>query len=865
MPIDKALKVNPLMENTARMRKPALAASIAVLLSLLGTNADALSLGRLTVKSALGQPLLAEIDIPEISAEEADSLRGSVASTEAFKSAGLEFNAAINNLQVSLQRRPDGKMFFKLTGDRAVSEPFVDLILEANWGSGRILRDYTLLFDPPSLRESATPTAPQLTTAPAVTAPVTPPSSAQGVAVGKREAPRPLAQQPAVTTAPAIKPTAPAVSARQVTVRPGDTASKIAGTHKPDGVSLDQMLVALLRSNPDAFLGNNVNRLKSGAVLDLPSNDQALETRPEVATQTMLAQSKDFGDFRRHLANAAPAVAPAKTDRQASGKIQAVVEDKKAPVATPDKLTLSKASAQNKAAEDKIAAERQAKDAAARAAELARNIAELNKLKAGVASAPVSPTAAAPAPVAQAASKPVLTVPTAAGIAASAPVPASGPIQAAASKAATPTPAASKPVVKASAPVAEPSLMDSLIENPLIPGGALVVVGLLAGFAVYRSRKSRKSATGDSSFLDSHLQPDSFFGASGGEQVDTSNDSALSGGSSMIYSPSQLDASGEVDPVAEADVYLAYGRDQQAEDILKDALQTTPSRLAVHAKLAEIYAKRANIAEFNAIANAAHTVSQGKGAEWEHIRDLGYELDRNNALYQRDIAAASDAPVSVPVETVADSRPPEPADLDFDLDFDSLSRSSNADDRPSAMGILHDSDTASEPMELFDAPPSEQSGLSGSSALEQHEWEPNVAASAPVTAQAKPIASPQATAPAASEPSAPVKIKSQTAASVAPQAPPEMLSFDLGSLSLDLDTTAKPETVAPEGPDTDSLDPLSTKLALAREFQSIGDNDGAHALAEEVYTLASGQLRADAKRFLSELGFAQSGFDHSTF
>ena len=92
-----------------------------------------------------------------------------------------------------------------------------------------------------------------------------------------------------------------------------------------------------------------------------------------------------------------------------------------------------------------------------------------------------------------------------------------------------------------------------------------------------------------------------------------------------------------------------------------------------------------------------------------------------------------------------------------------------------------------------------------------------------------------------------------------------MLSFDLGALSLDLDPAAKPGAAATEEADTDTLDPLATKLALAKEFQSIGDNDGAHALAEEVYALASGQLRADAKRFLNELGFAQSGFDHSAF
>ncbi len=848
MPIDKALKVNPQMENTPRMRKSVLAASVAVLLGLMASNATALSLGRLTVQSALGQPLRAEIEIPEINADEAESLKGSVASPEAFKAAGLEFNSAITNLQITLQRRADGKMVLKLSGDRVVNEPFIDLILEANWSSGRTLRDYTLLFDPPSLRAAAEPTAPQVA------------ASVPGMAqVPRPAAPAATGELPAAKTQRPATPTAApdaaaslkkplAEGAKQVTVRPGDTASKLAGTYKPASVSLDQMLVALLRSNPQAFTGNNVNRLKSGAVLDLPSSEQALETPREAAAQTVLAQSKDFNDFRRHLAGAAPTAAPATADRQASGKVQAKVEDKKAAAATPDKLTLSKAMAQSKAAEDKIAAERQAKDATVKAAELARNIAELNKIKSGAA--PLNPAAsAAPAALAAPAVAALASQPKPA-LAVEAPVAvASAPLQAAASR-----PQAAKPVAKASAPAPtpEPSLIDGLIENPLIPGAGLLIVGLLAGFAVLRSRQNKRAARGESSFLDSHLQPDSFFGASGGEQVDTSNDSGVSG-SSMIYSPSQLDASGEVDPVAEADVYLAYGRDQQAEDILKDALQTTPSRVAIHAKLADIYAKRADTAVFNANAAAAFGVSQGLGAEWEHIRDLGHELDRDNPMYRSQPAIPPLAEAQAPL--AAKPAPTAGLDLDFDLDLDTASDAASESDSPSMMGVLHDSDLASEPMELFDAPVAEAAtaDLIAPSAAAASLREPH------------PVA-PKLDDRGDFEPATtPLKIKSQLAtSSPPPAAAPEMLSFDLGALSLDLDRSG-PATQPVEEADTDTLDPLATKLALAKEFQSIGDNDGAHALAEEVYGQASGELRAQAKRFLTELGFAHSGFAQSKF
>ena len=127
--------------------------------------------------------------------------------------------------------------------------------------------------------------------------------------------------------------------------------------------------------------------------------------------------------------------------------------------------------------------------------------------------------------------------------------------------------------VPAPAPVEEPGFLDGLMDDPLLPlaGGGLLA--LLLGYGAYRVVQRRKQNSGvDSSFLESRIQPDSFFGASGGQRVDTAN-SEMTTGSSMAYSPSQLDAGGDVDPVAEADVYLAYGRDLQAEEILKEAVR----------------------------------------------------------------------------------------------------------------------------------------------------------------------------------------------------------------------------------------------------------------------------------------------------
>ena len=251
---------------------------------LAGTNAHALALGRLTVQSALGEPLRAEIDIPDINAEEAASLHATVASPNAFKAAGLEYNPAVSHLQISLQRRPDGRSYLSLRSDRAVNDPFIDVILEANWSSGRIVRDYTMLFDPNMTRQLAPvqPTAPQVLSSTLMPAP----SSATPAARRTRVAPAPRPANAAGSGA----------AGNQVTVQRGDTAGRIAAANKPDNVSLDQMLVALLRTNPHAFIDGNVNRLRAGAVLALPDAQQVLHNEEHLVLQTSLAERYQPGD-----------------------------------------------------------------------------------------------------------------------------------------------------------------------------------------------------------------------------------------------------------------------------------------------------------------------------------------------------------------------------------------------------------------------------------------------------------------------------------------------------------------------------------------------------------------------------------------
>lgn len=864
----------------------ALTGVAAAALWLAASNAYALGLGRLSVQSALGEALRAEIDVTSLTPEEASSLRVRVAPPEAFRAAGVDYNAVLPATQVELQRRGDGRPYLRVTSDRAVQEPFVDVILEISWSTGRLVREYTMLFDP-----ATTARAP----APAPTAPATAPSIAAAAPVTPAPARRPAAE-PRQAAAPAVtSPSAPAspapAGADEYKVRQGDTLSRIAGKTQRAGVSLDQMLVSLYRANPEAFVENNMNRLKAGVVLAVPSADDAKSVSTAEARQVIQAQSADFGAYRQRLAGAVPAAKDTGSTRQAAGKVQTDVQDRKdAAAPAPDKLTLSKGGASKPGAEEQIAKSGEKKDASTRVAELSKNVAELKKLGAEAAkasvpatvAAPAAPVAAKPAVVAAASVPAVVAAPPAkpaasAPVVAAAPAPAASPVVAAAPAvpaapasvpAATPVAApivaaasapASAPVVAAApaasvakpampkpAPVVvsqeEPGFLGSLLDdNPLALalGGGLIA--LLAGFGIYRFTRRSKKDSGETSFLESRLQPDSFFGASGGQRIDTRD--AGGNSSSMSYSLSQLDAIGDVDPVAEADVYLAYGRDLQAEEILKEAMRGNPERMAIRTKLLEVYAKRRDTKGFELLATQLYSLTQGQGEDWAKAQELGMQIDPENPLYQPggapaggaaaagqmvEALGASTMPQSVlpsPSQfnaSIIDSTPVGGADVDLDLDLGG-----------SAPG-------PTEPAPLQTTQTLSSAAPSGNS----------MNFDAPMTDLTLPdIAPPAPAAMPAGSPS---------------------VEFDLAGISLDLDLPAGGAAASPSGPTTvpsgfgesglsgfdedDVGDPLSRKLELAEEFRQIGDMEGARDLLQEVVSKASGSLKSKAQGMLEQLG-----------
>jgi len=400
------------------------------------------------------------------------------------------------------------------------------------------------------------------------------------------------------------------------------------------------------------------------------------------------------------------------------------------------------------------------------------------------------------------------------------------------------------------APVQEPGFFQTV--DPLMLAGAGVLVAGLAGAGLYfRSRRRPDSA--ETSFLESRLQPDSFFGASGGQRVDTRD--ASGGPSSMSYSLSQLDAIGDVDPVAEADVYLAYGRDLQAEEILKEALRSNPDRLAIRTKLLEVYAKRRDTKGFEQLAVQLFGLTGGEGEDWSRTQEMGLSIDPDNQLYQPggqpvstavpeaeayEPLGASTVPVSVmPAAAQASVAPPEPLpepEVDSGLDLDI-----------SAPAPLDFPEVAVAPQPVAEAAAPADQGLdfdlpSLDAAVEPDEFPPVSFEAAPPT-----------------EPASLSALAEESAK------PSELPAFDMGSISLDLDEPAAPAAPAAEEPlpvgevglpDLDmAADPMARKLDLAEEFRQIGDVDGARELLQEVMAATSdASLQAKARAMLDNLG-----------
>lgn len=923
------------------------------LVAALPMGADAAGLGRITVLSALGQPLRAEIELTA-SREELASLSARLASHDAFKQAGIEFVPALAGIKLVIDKRTKGQPVIRLTTDRPIGEPFLDLLVELNWSSGRLVREYTFLLDP----------APEVLARKPVAAPVAKGAAAPVAQPTPVETPR----QPEVRATEDKKPATakteeakPAGETQGREVKKGDYLRKIAAETQYDGVSLDQMLVAIFHSNKGAFVDNNMHRLKAGKILSIPDRETVAAVDAREARKTISAHTTDFNAYRQKLAAAAAGAEAPKEEagkQLAAGKIGARVEDKApAPAETKDQLKVSKAEAakDTRAAEGKIAAleedlvakDKALKEAQSRQAELEKNVKDLQKLvemksqnlaelqkQAQAAAAKPAPAPAAPALPAKA-PEPVETAkpaepakPVEAPKPAEAPPPAkpaeaekSAPAEVA-KPAEPPKPAeAPKPAPKKAPPPPppppEPDFIDEVMGNPAILGGGVLVLGLL-GLVAYRQRQKKKLVEGGEGppTTTANLTANSVFGATGGQSVDTTGSSMATDFSQA--SISAIDADEGVDPVAEADVYMAYGRDAQAEEILLDALKTDPTRTAIHVKLLEIYAGRKNLKQFETLASDLYAQTGGVGGDWEKAAAMGVKLDPANPLFggaaanketvntdttiimpasgekqMRDTwtmpgelsqiseavekGGAATVILEKPVEAVAAQAAEAAPALDFDLDLGAPAAPAVASSAPAA--------PATAPAAV------ESAGLDFDLGLD---FKPTESKQEPYNPEATVVMGAAKASPPAADLALDIKLDEPAAAPAeeglhfdldlgAPATPaaPVQEVVDLektiaGGSALDFDfnigAPAAPQSAAKAEPALDlgaiSLDlgepsksaeppagdEVTTKLELAKAYEEMGDKEGARELLAEVTKEGNAEQQARACDMLAKLG-----------
>lgn len=849
---------------------------------------SAAGVGGINVTSALGQPLRADIELVAVSKSEKSSLVARLASPEAYKAAGLDYPYG-NKFKFTIESRADGASYVSATSVQPINDPFVSLLVELSWSSGKLVREFTFLLDPVGYQAEQPVTQSVQTIAPAVVEPaaavVTPaqpavqPAATQPPAESQvletipiePEETKPVEAAPAkeqLEKAAGKKPVPDKVPANgDISVQRGDTLSKISAANKVDGVSLERMLVAMYRANANQFDGKNMNRIKTGKILRMPDAKE-LETLTQAdAKKEIHAQVSDWNAYRQKLASAAPLSAQQQTAQQVSaGKISSSVMDK-APVAketAKEVLKLSKGEVttdkpvgktasqdkKNAAQEEAIAKAKAAEEERTRTALLEKNLQNMKHLaELKTQAAALAQAASAPAAVSQVA-------------AASQVISAASAVQTASAVVAT---SAVQPVAKpkpvSSPVVVETSMLDQVLQEPLYLGGGAAAILGLGGLAFFmRRRKNKQTEAGKS--------PDEDIGSVSANMAipevsspETGDFTVHSGDTLSLNSASGSDD----DPISEADLFLSFGRDAQAEEILKEALQTSSNKTPIKLKLLEIYAARKDAKSFEAI--AAPLKNDGDDKVWQQVVAMGRKFDPKNALYGGGANVEDSATATM--QTVALSVPPDmppPKTLTRNSDF-MVADTATPEVEKTMIFPASDFSTSKNPVMDFDVTGTNPSltvpsgmdfdvtGTNSKAATAKKETLPSlddlifdVTASNPSMPAAKADVTGAAKAVDAGEFKLDFPVESGASNTASPAKSAEI---KLSDINLNM-TGDKADTKT--GTDSAQWHEVATKLDLAKAYQEMGDAGGAREILGEVMNEGDAEQRAAAQEILKQLG-----------
>ncbi|MCX2981676.1 LysM peptidoglycan-binding domain-containing protein [Halieaceae bacterium IMCC14734] len=654
---------------------------LAGLLSLSPATASALGLGELTLQSYLNEPLRAEVDLLEIGGLDEGQVRIRLAASEDFERAGVERAYFLTGLkfEIKLDGRDEGRLV--ITSRDPVREPFLDFLVEARWPNGRLLREYTVLLDLPVLSGEGSDMLVAKRTS----------GVRSGVDGGVDEVvepepePRESSAQPDYGSDAGDMPQ----SGAEYLVKRNETLWAIASRARPNGASVQDTMLDIQRLNPNAFIGNNINQLKAGYVLVLPERDQISERAPEEVTAAITQQEQSWLENRASRGEQAAAersgwtsepdeqgrlqidVGDGSTASSSAGGVSARMED-------ADRASRDNADIRNQIAsmqqqlqtlqslvtlkDDQIAA-LQTRLAEQRQAP----IDELTELEGVVDSTDSTTASDAESAMAEAA------------VAATEAGSETGMTGAEASdtdtQASAPVAASSSTASSSAAQSDDGGVLGWIMNNLLYAGIALVI--LLFGIAYnVKNRvsgggaKTRK-ADDDDEFANVELGDDGLIVddlAEESAKESGQRGGAFGGGDDGAYA-AQFESG---DALAEADIYIAYGRYPQAVELLKNAITADPGNIEYRLKLMEASVEMVDREAYQQ--QYSDLEAMGDTAALQRARDLLEAVDGGDSW----LSGLPDAKVSEPV--AAAESPFEDNSEDLDIDFSAADSNADTDD-----------------------------------------------------------------------------------------------------------------------------------------------------------------------------------------
>ena len=979
-----------------------------------------LGLGEIEVTTALNQELNAEIQLLSAAPEDVETLIVKLASREEFIRAGIDRPYMLNSLKFSAETR-DGVPFVRVTSDKPVREPFLSFLVEVDWPRGHMMREYTILLDPPVFLEQQAPAQQEqlrpaaMESSPPATRGTSEPQSSSGfrpAVMGATTTTPPAAAVPAAeagaqtTQAQAPYQSAPAYtqtyyqSPGGYRVQQGDTLWSLADAMRPDqSVSIEQMMLAMLRSNPEAFINENVNGLKRGYILRIPDGDDIVSINQDEAVAMVREQNALWREYYQAVAGGETASsmdregeagAGAGMDESGDSRLEIVAAGSGTSASAtkdPTQMSSSELRAELALAREALETERVEKEelnqrVVSLEGQVDRmkslltledsDLAEMQQVATPVEGEAIPEAGTSEEAMFEELDEMVIDetamaddavveeiTETEEAVIDESAVEAGGEQEvfideeqveiveelAGQSEASTEDFAASQNTEPAFMQQRKQDPLTMLLNNPVLlaaAGGGLLLVLLLIALIM----KRRKS--GDEEFAvagnlddidniteqvddrdvireveDVQVEQEMAEAEAVAETVSTGLDAdtvAIQASTEDTVAATADEAEAESEPrddvIAEADVYLAYGIYQQAEELLQNAIKDNPDKDSYRVKLAETYLAGKNSDGFVELATEMNQRRGGEDTpEWQRIVAIGQELVPGHAL----ISAASAGDLGMDDEPASQS--PEPVDFDqgseadqqaeapeLDLGFDESEAGiveAPEEELASAESVEFDlSETGAEAAtETEESEEGIEFGLDETQAFEAgqttQEFSLDIAASElgiedegsgeadagefdlDLSAEAEEaLAAGDETEDTGislddiNEASLDLDASDSEAAELDVEESQDEAGavFDLSETSMEeavVEKVTEPETAQPESKpafssesmdddldlsDLDDIDEVSTKLDLAKAYLDMGDADGTRSILDEVMTEGNDDQKKEADDLLRQLG-----------